>query len=148
MVLASFLGWMLDAFDFFLVVFVFSRIAGDFGTDVKNVTYALFLTLAMRPDWRVAFRPYGRSLRSAPGPDGERAAYSIMELASAFAPSLKVFLVLRALYGDRHGWRMGRRGLTGVRNRPGEFARHCFRDAAGRLSLRLSAGSGGLRAAL
>ena len=48
-VLASYLGWMLDAFDFFLVVFVFRRIAGDFGTDVKNVTYALFLTLAMRP---------------------------------------------------------------------------------------------------
>jgi len=48
-VLASFLGWMLDAFDFFLVVFVLQRIAGDFGTDVKSVTYAIFLTLAMRP---------------------------------------------------------------------------------------------------
>src|ERR1700689_223143 len=48
-VVASFLGWMLDAFDFFLVVFVLKRIAGDFGTDVKSITYAIFLTLAMRP---------------------------------------------------------------------------------------------------
>ncbi|HXL96826.1 MAG TPA: MFS transporter, partial [Steroidobacteraceae bacterium] len=48
-VIASFLGWMLDAFDFFLVVFVLKRIADDFGTDVKSVTYAIFLTLAMRP---------------------------------------------------------------------------------------------------
>ena len=48
-VIASFLGWMLDAFDFFLMVFVLKRIASDFGTDVKSITEAIFLTLAMRP---------------------------------------------------------------------------------------------------
>jgi len=48
-VAAAFLGWTLDAFDFFLLVFVLKDIAQEFGTDVKAVSYALFLTLAARP---------------------------------------------------------------------------------------------------
>src|SRR5579862_3025679 len=47
-VLASFLGWMLDAFDFFILTFVLKDIAKEFGVDVPAVAYALFLTLAMR----------------------------------------------------------------------------------------------------
>ena len=48
-VAASFLGWSLDAFDFFLLVFVLKDIAQEFGTDISNVTLAILLTLAMRP---------------------------------------------------------------------------------------------------
>ena len=48
-VAASFLGWTLDAFDFFLMVFVLKDIAGEFHTDVTQVTVAILLTLAMRP---------------------------------------------------------------------------------------------------
>ena len=48
-VAASYLGWTLDAFDFFLVVFVITDIAREFAVDVKSVTEAVFLTLAMRP---------------------------------------------------------------------------------------------------
>lgn len=48
-VIASFLGWSLDAFDFFLLVFVIKDIAQDFGTTITNVTVAIFITLAMRP---------------------------------------------------------------------------------------------------
>ena len=47
-VLAAFLGWMLDAFDFFLLVFLLSDIAQEFGVQVSDVAYAVFLTLAMR----------------------------------------------------------------------------------------------------
>src|SRR5271169_1913689 len=47
-VLAAFLGWMLDAFDFFLLVFLLGDIAKEFGVEVSAVSYALFLTLAMR----------------------------------------------------------------------------------------------------
>src|SRR5262249_34426480 len=48
-VAASFLGWTLDAFDFFLMVFVLKDIAAEFHTDITNVTIAILLTLAMRP---------------------------------------------------------------------------------------------------
>jgi SHS family lactate transporter-like MFS transporter len=48
-VAASFLGWSLDAFDFFLLVFVLKDIAEEFHTDISNVTIAILLTLAMRP---------------------------------------------------------------------------------------------------
>lgn len=48
-VAASFLGWTLDAFDFFLMVFVLKDIAEEFHTDVTRVTVAILLTLAMRP---------------------------------------------------------------------------------------------------
>ena len=46
---ASYLGWTLDAFDFFLMVFMLSAIAKEFGTDIKSVSEALFITLAARP---------------------------------------------------------------------------------------------------
>src|SRR3546814_12792673 len=46
---ASYLGWTLDAFDFFLMVFMLSAIATEFGTDIKAVSVAIFLTLAARP---------------------------------------------------------------------------------------------------
>ena len=48
-VAASFLGWTLDAFDFFLLVFVIKDIATEFGTQITDVTFAILLTLAMRP---------------------------------------------------------------------------------------------------
>ena len=48
-VIASFLGWTLDAFDFFLLVFVIKDIAQEFGTAIPEVTFAILLTLAMRP---------------------------------------------------------------------------------------------------
>jgi MFS family permease len=51
--IASFLGWKLDAFDFFIVVFVVPNIAHDFGTDVPAIALAITVTLT--------FRPVGRS---------------------------------------------------------------------------------------
>jgi len=48
-VTASFLGWTLDAFDFFLLVFVLKDIAAEFGTQITDVTFAILLTLAVRP---------------------------------------------------------------------------------------------------
>jgi SHS family lactate transporter-like MFS transporter len=106
-VTASFLGWMLDAFDFFLVVFVLRRIAGDFGTDVKSVTYAIFLTLAMRPVGAFVFGRAADHFGRRPALMASVLLYSAMELASAFAPSLRAFLVLRALYGIAMGGEWG-----------------------------------------
>ena len=106
-VLASFLGWMLDAFDFFLVVFVLQRIAGDFGTDVKGVTYAIFLTLAMRPVGAFLFGRFADHYGRRPALMASVLLYSGMELASAFAPSLRAFLILRAFYGIAMGGEWG-----------------------------------------
>ncbi len=106
-VAASFLGWMLDAFDFFLVVFVLERIAGDFGTDVKHVTYAIFLTLAMRPLGALLFGRLADRRGRRPALMASVLLYSVLELASAFAPSRAVFIALRALYGIAMGGEWG-----------------------------------------
>ena len=114
-VVASFLGWMLDAFDFFLVVFVLKRIADDFGTDVKNVTYSPSLTLAMRPVGAYIVRPAGRSLWAPAGADGERAVlfgrWSLLSAIRAVADGVPG--AARAVW-HRHGRRVGRRRLAGV----------------------------------
>ena len=59
-ILAAFLGWMLDAFDFFLLTFLLKDIAKEFGVGVPAVAYALFLTLAMAVRRRVHLRPTWR----------------------------------------------------------------------------------------
>jgi SHS family lactate transporter-like MFS transporter len=106
-VIASFLGWMLDAFDFFLMVFVLKRIASDFGTDVKSITEAIFLTLAMRPVGAFLFGRLADHYGRRPALMASVLLYSGMELASAFAPSLSAFLILRALYGIAMGGEWG-----------------------------------------
>ena len=48
-VLAAYLGWALDAFDFFVLVFVLKDVAATFDVPVSGVAWALTLTLAFRP---------------------------------------------------------------------------------------------------
>jgi SHS family lactate transporter-like MFS transporter len=106
-VTASFLGWALDAFDFFLVVFVLKSLAADFGSDVKAVTYAIFITLAMRPVGAFVFGRLADRFGRRPALMGSILLYSATELASASAPSLSVFLLWRALYGIAMGGEWG-----------------------------------------
>lgn len=106
-VVASFLGWTLDAFDYFLVVFALEPLAHDFGTDVKHVTLALFVTLAMRPIGALLFGKLAERYGRRPALMMSVLLYSAMELAAAFAPSLNVFIVLRALYGIAMGGEWG-----------------------------------------
>ncbi|MGH8143618.1 MAG: MFS transporter [Steroidobacteraceae bacterium] len=106
-VVACFLGWMLDAFDYFLVVFVLSRLARDFGTDVKSVTIALTVTLAARPVGAFIFGRVADRYGRRPALMASVLLYSMMELAAAFAPSLQVFILLRALYGVAMGGEWG-----------------------------------------
>jgi MFS transporter, SHS family, lactate transporter len=106
-VIASFLGWMLDAFDFFLVVFVLKRLAIDFGTDITAVTWGITATLALRPLGALAFGRLADRFGRRPALIGSILLYSLMELATAFAPSLGVFVLLRALYGIAMGGEWG-----------------------------------------
>lgn len=104
---AAFLGWSLDAFDFFTVIFCVTAIATEFNAKVSGVTEAIFVTLAMRPVGAFLFGMmadrFGRRVTLMV----DIIAYSIFELASAFAPSLKVFIILRAFFGIAMGGEWG-----------------------------------------
>src|SRR5208337_1132384 len=104
---ACFLGWSLDAFDFFILTFCVSAIATQFQAKISAVTEAIFITLAFRPVGAFLFGlmadRYGRRITLMV----DIIAYSAFELASAFAPSLKVFLVMRALFGIAMGGEWG-----------------------------------------
>jgi SHS family lactate transporter-like MFS transporter len=106
-VITSFLGWTLDAFDFFIMVFVLSNIAGDFHTSLKNVAYGLTLTLAMRPVGALIFGYLADRDGRKPTLMTVIVLYSGFELACAFAPSLTVFLILRAGFGIAMGGEWG-----------------------------------------
>jgi SHS family lactate transporter-like MFS transporter len=106
-VAASFLGWSLDAFDFFLLVFVLKDIAEEFHTDISNVTIAILLTLAMRPIGAFIFGRAADRWGRRPTLMVNILLYSILEFASGFAPSLTVLIILRALYGVAMGGEWG-----------------------------------------
>jgi SHS family lactate transporter-like MFS transporter len=106
---ASFLGWTLDAFDYFLMVFMLRAIATEFGTDIKAVSIAVTLTLAMRPLGAFVFGLLADRFGRRPVLMLDVLLFSVLELASAFAPSLVSLLILRAAFGFAMGgeWGLG-----------------------------------------
>jgi MFS transporter, SHS family, lactate transporter len=106
-VLAGFLGWTLDAFDFFVVVFLFDTLAHQFGVTKKEIVLTTTVTLAMRPVGALLFGllsdRYGRRIPLM----ANVIYFSIIELACGFAPNFTVFLVLRALFGIGMGGEWG-----------------------------------------
>ncbi|RBP16567.1 SHS family lactate transporter-like MFS transporter [Roseiarcus fermentans] len=108
-IVAAYLGWTLDAFDFFVLTFVIKDIAKEFGVEVSAVAYALFLTLAMRFIGAFLFGRLGDRWGRKPALMLDILCYSIIGAAAAFSPNLTVFLVLRALFGVAMGgeWGLG-----------------------------------------
>ncbi|THD47487.1 MAG: MFS transporter [Bradyrhizobium sp.] len=108
-VVAAFLGWTLDAFDFFLLTFVIKDIAAEFNVGVPDVAYALFLTLAMRFVGAFIFGQIGDKWGRKPALMLDIVCYSVIGAAAAFSPNLTVFLILRALFGVAMGgeWGLG-----------------------------------------
>jgi MFS transporter, SHS family, lactate transporter len=106
---ASYLGWTLDAFDFFLMVFMLSAIGKEFGTDVKAVSEGVFLTLAARPLGAFIFGWLAEHFGRRPVLMADIIFFSLFELASGFAPTLTSLLVLRFLFGVGMGgeWGLG-----------------------------------------
>jgi SHS family lactate transporter-like MFS transporter len=104
---ACFLGWSLDAFDFFILIFCVNALATQFHAQVSAITEAIFLTLAMRPVGALLFGWMADRFGRRPTLMVDIVAYSVFELASAFAPSLKVFLITRALFGIAMGGEWG-----------------------------------------
>jgi SHS family lactate transporter-like MFS transporter len=106
-VLACFLGWTLDSFDFFIIVFVFRDIAAEFKTDIPSVTATLFVTLAMRPLGAFLFGIFADKFGRRPTLMINILFYSLIEFLSGFAPTLTALIVLRALYGIAMGGEWG-----------------------------------------
>jgi SHS family lactate transporter-like MFS transporter len=106
-VAASYLGWTLDAFDFFLMVFVLRDIAKEFNTEITSVTYAIFLTLALRPIGAFLFGRAADRWGRRPTLMVDVLFYSLVEFASGFAPDLTALLILRAIYGVAMGGEWG-----------------------------------------
>jgi SHS family lactate transporter-like MFS transporter len=104
---ASYLGWTLDAFDFFLMVFMLAAIAREFGTDVKAVAHGVFLTLAARPLGAFVFGLLADRFGRRPILMIDILLFSALEFASGFAPTLFSLLVLRFLFGVAMGGEWG-----------------------------------------
>ncbi len=106
-VAASFLGWALDAFDFFLLVFVLKDIAAEFDTDIANVTFAILLTLAMRPIGAFIFGRAADHWGRRPTLMVNILLYAGLEFLSGFSANLTVLIILRGLYGIAMGGEWG-----------------------------------------
>ncbi len=107
--LACFLGWTLDAFDFFLLTFVVRDVAAEFSVSIVKVTFAITLTLMMRPLGALIFGMLGDRYGRCIPLMIDIIFYSLMELLTAFSPNYTVFLIFRALYGVGMGgeWGLG-----------------------------------------
>src|SRR4029077_18986108 len=105
--IACFLGWSLDAFDFFILVFCVSALAAQFHMKPSEILEANFLTLAMRPVGAFLFGLMADRFGRRPTLMVDIIAYSVFELGSAFAPSFKVFLIMRTLFGIAMGGEWG-----------------------------------------
>jgi SHS family lactate transporter-like MFS transporter len=107
--LASFLGWMLDAFDFFLVVIALPSISREFNVPPSDITVSIGVTLMFRPVGAFVFGlladRYGRRLPLMI----DLVFFSVVEVLSGLAPDYRTFLVLRALFGIGMGaeWGVG-----------------------------------------
>jgi MFS transporter, SHS family, lactate transporter len=105
--LACFLGWSLDAFDFFILILCVDALAMHFNEKVSVVGEAIFWTLAMRPVGAFLFGMMADRFGRRPTLMLNVMTYSVFELASAFAPTLKIFLITRALFGIGMGGEWG-----------------------------------------
>ncbi len=104
---ACFLGWTLDAFDFFILTFCLSAVAKDFHVGAKQVAEGLFWTLAMRPVGALLFGAMAEKFGRKPTLMVNVISFAVFECASAFAPTLGTFLILRALFGIAMGGEWG-----------------------------------------
>lgn len=101
-------SWTLDAFDYFILVFVLDAVAHGFDVSVTAVSLAITLTLMMRPVGALIFGAVAEKIGRKPVLMINIVIFAIIELLSALAPNLGTFLTLRVIYGVAMG------GIWGV----------------------------------
>jgi SHS family lactate transporter-like MFS transporter len=106
-VVAAYLGWTLDAFDFFLMVFMFKDISAELHSNMQVVSTAVLLTLGMRPVGAFLFGRLADRFGRKPTLVWNILAYSFLEMASGFAPNMTTLLIVRALFGVAMGGEWG-----------------------------------------
>ena len=106
-VFAAYLGWTLDAFDFFLLIFLVSDLSKAFGTSIEAITWAITLTLALRPLGAFIFGRLADRYGRKPVMMIDVMLYAGLGFLTAFSPNLTVFLVIRALFGVAMGGEWG-----------------------------------------
>jgi SHS family lactate transporter-like MFS transporter len=120
-VTVGFLGWTLDAYDFFILVFLFDTLAAQFRVSKADLVFTITATLAMRPVGAVIFGlladRYGRRRPLM----ANVIFFSVIELLCGFAPNYTVFLVLRTIYGIGMGGEWGVGASLAMEAAPGKW---------------------------
>lgn len=120
-VTAGFLGWTLDAFDFFVVVFLVDRLASQFHVSKTQIVFTITATLAMRPLGAIIFGlladRYGRRRPLM----ANVIFFSVVELLCGFSPNYTVFLILRTVYGIGMGGEWGVGASLTMEAAPGKW---------------------------
>jgi SHS family lactate transporter-like MFS transporter len=117
---ACFLGWTLDAFDFFLLTFCLDAIAATFHVDLVTATKAIFWTLLMRPVGAIVFGALAEKFGRRPTLMINVVSYSVFVIASALAPTFGWFLVTRAMFGVAMGGEWGVGAALALESLPAE----------------------------
>jgi SHS family lactate transporter-like MFS transporter len=117
-VAAGFLGWTLDAFDFFVIVFLFDRLAAEFSVSKSRIIFTLFATLVFRPVGAIIFGMladrFGRRIPLM----ANVIYFSLIELLTGFSTTFTQFIILRALFGIGMGGEWGVGASLALENVP------------------------------
>ncbi|ODR01449.1 sugar transporter [Mycobacterium sherrisii] len=107
--IAAMLGWTMDAFDYFIVVFVYADIAKTFHHSKAEVAFITTATLMMRPVGALLFGLWADRVGRRTPLMVDVIFYSVVGFLCAFAPNFTVLVILRLLYGLGMGgeWGLG-----------------------------------------
>ena len=117
---ACFLGWTLDAFDFFLLTYCLDSIAATYHVSLATATDSITWTLCMRPVGALLFGLLAEKIGRRPTLMLNVLTFSIFSVGSAFAPGFTSFLVMRALFGVAMGGEWGVGAALALESLPAE----------------------------
>ena len=106
---ASWLGWMMDAFDYFSIVWVYADIGADFHVPLEQMAVLTTITLVMRPVGAYLFGLWADRVGRRIPLIADVCFYSVVGFLCAFAPNFTILFILRLLYGIGMGgeWGLG-----------------------------------------